>query len=239
MKVASGTSRWALPSGMPRRTPSARASGLGVDDRPRIPRPAAQHERAGREGLGASGPGQVEGQMRDEEVETSHGRGSLDRGPRDAGAWMGAGSAPEGVDEEGVVGEAGVPFAALGVEDPERRLAPRRAVAVVRDERLGALADDVAAQADPRPASQLEPDAGRLGRPRSPGRRRVRAHRGSGAGSPRAGRARRVDGVDRRSWPACRSSPVDRRAGRGRACRPTDRRAGCPRSTAPRPGWPG
>jgi hypothetical protein len=36
-------------------------------------------------------------------------------------------------------------------------------VAVVRDERFRALADDVAAQADPRPASQLEPDAGRLG----------------------------------------------------------------------------
>ena len=75
------------------------------------------------------------------------------------------------VDEEGVERETGVPFAALGVEDPEGRLAPRRSVAVVRDDRLGALADDVAAQADPRPASQLEPDAGRLGRPRSRGRR--------------------------------------------------------------------
>ena len=67
------------------------------------------------------------------------------------------------IDEEGVERETGVPFAALGVEDPEGRLAPRRSVAVVRDDRLGALADDVAAQADPRPASQLEPDAGRLG----------------------------------------------------------------------------
>ena len=76
---------------------------------------------------------------------------------------MGAVGALEGVDEERVVGETRVPFAALGVEDPERRPSPRRAVAVVRDERLGALADDVAAQADPRPASQLEPDAGRLG----------------------------------------------------------------------------
>jgi hypothetical protein len=36
-------------------------------------------------------------------------------------------------------------------------------VAVVRDQRLGALADDVAAQADPRAARQLEPDAGRFG----------------------------------------------------------------------------
>ena len=61
------------------------------------------------------------------------------------------------------MGEARVPFAALGVQDPERRPTPRRAVAVVGDERLRPLADDVAAQADPRPASQLEPDAGRLG----------------------------------------------------------------------------
>jgi hypothetical protein len=67
------------------------------------------------------------------------------------------------VDEKGVVGETGVPLAALGVEDPEGRLPTRRAVAVVRDERLGTLADDVAAQADPRPSSELEPDAGRLG----------------------------------------------------------------------------
>ena len=53
------------------------------------------------------------------------------------------------IDQQGVPGETRVPLAALGVEDPERRLAPRRPVAVVRDERLGALADDVAAQADP------------------------------------------------------------------------------------------
>jgi hypothetical protein len=67
------------------------------------------------------------------------------------------------VDQQGIPGEARVPLAALGVEDPEGRPTPRRTVAVVRDERLGALADDVAAQADPRPAGQLEPNAGRLG----------------------------------------------------------------------------
>ena len=69
----------------------------------------------------------------------------------------------ERVDEEGVVDETGISFAALGVEDPERRPTPRRSVTVVRDDRLGALAHDIAAQADPRAASQLEPDAGRLG----------------------------------------------------------------------------
>ena len=68
----------------------------------------------------------------------------------------------ESVDQERVVREARVPFAALGIEDPERGLAARRPVPVVRDERLRTLADDVATQADPRPASQLQPDAGRL-----------------------------------------------------------------------------
>ena len=64
--------------GAPERHPAPDAERpggpVGVDDRPRIPRPAAQHERAGREGLGASGPRQVEGQVRQEEVEASHGR---------------------------------------------------------------------------------------------------------------------------------------------------------------------
>lgn len=68
----------------------------------------------------------------------------------------------EGVDEEPLVAETCVPLTTLGVEDPERRRPPRRTVAVVRDECLRALADDVAAQADPRPTSQLEADAGRL-----------------------------------------------------------------------------
>jgi hypothetical protein len=67
------------------------------------------------------------------------------------------------VDEEGVERETGIPLAALGVEDPEGRPTPRRTVAVMRDECLRPLADDVAAQPDPRPARQLEPDAGRLG----------------------------------------------------------------------------
>ena len=68
-----------------------------------------------------------------------------------------------GLEQQVVMGETHVPFAAIGVQDPERRPTPRRAVAVVRHEGFRALADDVAAQADPRPASQLQPDAGRLG----------------------------------------------------------------------------
>ena len=67
------------------------------------------------------------------------------------------------VDQQGVPGETRVPLAALGVEDPERRPAPRRPVAVVDHERFGPLPDDVASESDPRPPRQLEPDAGRLG----------------------------------------------------------------------------
>ena len=54
------------------------------------------------------------------------GRGRVARRPERRG---------EGVDQECVAGKTRVPFAALGVEDLERRRAPRRAVAVVGDER--------------------------------------------------------------------------------------------------------
>jgi hypothetical protein len=67
------------------------------------------------------------------------------------------------VEEELVTAEAGVTLPAVGVEDPERRPAPRRAVAVPGDQRLGALADDVAPEADPRAPGQLQAEAGRFG----------------------------------------------------------------------------
>ncbi len=67
------------------------------------------------------------------------------------------------IDEEVVATEAGVAFAAVGVEDPERRPPPRRAVAVAGDERLRPLSDDVAPEPDPRPPGELEADPGRLG----------------------------------------------------------------------------
>ena len=66
------------------------------------------------------------------------------------------------IKKQRVAGEARIPVAALGVQDPEGGLPSRWPVAVVRDERLRALADDVATQADPRPTNQLEPNAGRL-----------------------------------------------------------------------------
>ena len=143
-------------------------AGVGVDDRPRThgrppntsgPGGQGSERRASARWRGRCGRNRCSRRMVD-----------LAIGGLVQGAW---------VDQQGVPGETDVPLAALGVEDPERRPAPRRAVAVVRDERLGSLPDDVAAEPDPRPASQLEPDAGRLAAtavarpPPSPGASRI------------------------------------------------------------------
>ena len=46
---------------------------IGVDDRPRVPGSTAQHERTSEwGGLGASGQCQMEGQVRQEQVQPSH-----------------------------------------------------------------------------------------------------------------------------------------------------------------------
>jgi hypothetical protein len=76
----------------------------------------------------------------------------------DRGGWIGG-----LVVEEVVAGEAGVALAAVGVEDPEGRPPPRRAVSVAGDQRLRPLADDVAPEPDPRSPGELETDAGRFG----------------------------------------------------------------------------
>ena len=72
--------------------PDAQRPGLRarVDDRARIPRPAAQDERAGREGLGGSRPGELEGEVRPVEMEESHRAGSVRGGSRGLGAGRGA-----------------------------------------------------------------------------------------------------------------------------------------------------
>ena len=217
MKVASGTSRCALPSAIPRRTPSARAPGSasmtvpGLHGRP----PSTSGPGVGRARSVGPAPGGVAG---------AAGTGA-------AVAWSDL--AIGGLVMRGAWsinrasrGETRVPLAALGVEDPERRSTPRRAVAVVGHERLGPLADDVAARAGPTTGAPARAGYRSTRRPRSRGHRRVRARRGSAAGSRRAARARPVDAAGRRRVPACRSGPVDHRAGRGRAGRPTDRPAG-------------
>jgi len=74
------------------------------------------------------------------------------------GGWIG-----DLVEEELVTAKAGVTLPTVRVEDPEDRPAPRRAVAVPGDQCFGALADDVAPEADPRAPGQLQAEAGRLG----------------------------------------------------------------------------
>lgn len=67
------------------------------------------------------------------------------------------------VAEEARAGQATVPLPALGVEDPQSRSPPRRAVPVAGDECLGRLTDDVAAEPDPGSPPELETQPGRLG----------------------------------------------------------------------------
>ena len=98
-------------------------------------------------------------------------------GSRGSGGRCG-GSRPRGgrhdLGEEAVPAEAGVALPSLGIEDPERRPAPRRPDPALRDERLRPLPDDVPAEPDPGPALQLQPDAARLRDRRRHGRREVR-----------------------------------------------------------------
>jgi hypothetical protein len=58
--------------------------------------------------------------------------------------------------------EAGVAFATVGVEDLERGSPARWAGPIAGDDHLRLLSDDVPAEPDPRPAGQLQADAGRL-----------------------------------------------------------------------------
>jgi hypothetical protein len=64
--------------------------------------------------------------------------------------------------EELVDGEAVVAFPAVGVEDPELGPSAGRPEPVAGNGHLGPLADDVAPEADPRPASQLEAETRRF-----------------------------------------------------------------------------
>jgi hypothetical protein len=101
------------------------------------------------------------------------------------------------------VAETAVPIATLGVEDPELRPSPRRPVAAPGDERLGPLADDVAAEPDPGLALELEPEPGRFGdRGREPG-----------------GQAGRLDGDEERLGPASQAGETTETIGDLRRCR--------------------
>ncbi len=76
------------------------------------------------------------------------------------GPWLGDDG---GIAEEWLAEEAGVPVAALRIEDPELHPAPRRSGPVPGDDHLRPLADDVPAEPDPRPPGELQAEPGRLG----------------------------------------------------------------------------
>jgi hypothetical protein len=61
-------------------------------------------------------------------------------------------------DEERVPTEAGIPLAAVGIEDPERGVAARRAGPISGDDDLRGLADHVPPEADPGPPGELQAD---------------------------------------------------------------------------------
>ena len=109
------------------------------------------------------------------------------------------------VAEEVRAAEAAIPLPALGVEDPELRPSPRRPVAAPGDERLGPLADDVAAEPDPATPGELEAEPGRFGdRGREAGAS-ARAARGRRGASPPAGRGPPGGAAGRRPSPgSCR-----------------------------------
>ena len=87
----------------------------------------------------------------------------------DRGGWVG-----DLIGEEVDSTEAGVALTALRVEDPERHPAPRRAVPIAGDQRLGSLADDVPPETDPRAPGELQAKPGRSGH----GARQVAAEAG-------------------------------------------------------------
>lgn len=74
----------------------------------------------------------------------------------------GEGAERRAVGEERPQAKAGVPIPAVRVEDPERRPAPRWTGPVPRHECVRGLADDIPAEADPRPAAELQADPGPL-----------------------------------------------------------------------------
>jgi len=70
--------------------------------------------------------------------------------------WQADGGVWSGVGEERVAGEAGIPAAAVGVQDPQLGPAARRPEPVAADDHLGPLADHVPAEPDPRSTGELE-----------------------------------------------------------------------------------
>lgn len=64
--------------------------------------------------------------------------------------------------EEPIPAQAGIPVAAVGVEDPELRPSPRRPEPASGDDHLRPLAGDIPSEPDPCPTDEIELESGRL-----------------------------------------------------------------------------
>lgn len=123
--------------------------------------------------------------------------------------------------EERIPAQAGVPVAAVGVEDPELRPPPRRSEPVPGDDHLRPLADDIPPEPDPRPADELEPETGRLAERLAEARREVgRLEDDEHRPGPAGERGESLEPLGDRWCPA-----AGRATGAGAAAGPAGRRA--------------
>ena len=207
------------PMGAPERhpPPDAQRPGLRVrvDDRARIPRPAAQDERAGREGLGGSRPGELEGEVWPVEMEQSHrggpfgGSRGLDRGLRRGGGRPGGGRhRARRPPRRGSGGSPAAPAGRSGCGRPAPPSAGRRCRA-----RGGST------------TAGRAPAGGWSTRRRPSARPPARPGGSSTTSSVSARRARAASRPSRSAMPAGRSVAASRPPGRSRTSRSTERPA--------------
>jgi hypothetical protein len=85
-----------------------------------------------------------------------------------------AADAIRGLPQQLVSGQAGIPQAAVRVQDPKLRRSTRRPKPVSRDTHLRPLSHHVTSQPDPRPTAQLQPQSRNLGQHARQGRGKAR-----------------------------------------------------------------
>ena len=115
------------------------------------------------------------------------------------------------------MGQAGIAGAAVGIEDSQLRPAARRPEPVSGDDDLGALADDVPSQPDPRPPRELEPQPDRLAERAADGRRQTRRlQHDQQATRPTSQRGQPMQPVRETGWTTASGRPAGRRTGSAR-----------------------
>ena len=153
----------------------------------------------------------------------------LDRGGMDRGL----------IEQEIRAAETGVPFTALGVEDPEGGSLARRPVSIAGDQGLRALADDVPSEPDPGPPGEFQAQAGGLGhggREAAGGTRRLEDDEDRVRSTGEGGQATEPIGDAGRTVRG--GEPAAGQVQEEQVHRATGQQCSR-RSSGPRPGWPG